>query len=615
MNVLLLLSGVAALSTHTIAPPAAPALDSICQLAQHAVAAPEFVDPRDGTWGDNPVGGAAERDGSWLDADTRAAIKAALDGLAARDRHTLAARLTDRGSASLEVASGERYCVRVLALEAGGAAVRETHPSGTVVMSRCVAGRCSAVPLRRIRYDQPWEPRATSARTRRRKDGCWTSLGGPPREVSCAGARPALVLSVALKPPVEQSIALDGGDDEARRGMLADDDAAAFVVATDEEDDDDAPPPSPLARSVADRVGGLDAVVAELSRRLLASRLAGEAGRRLGVKHARGALLHGPPGCGKTLLARELGRALGVEDDRISIVNGPELLDKFVGVAEARVRGLFERSQQEWARYRLKMDGGAFSRDTRQIDSTLTPPPPLNVVIFDEIDAVCRERGTLTGDTTGVRDGVTAQLLACLDGVEDAGNVVVVATTNRPELLDRALLRPGRLEIQIFVPPPDASGRRAVWDVHASRLVAAGALDDGAQRLIDDAAFFADGSATDGFSGAEIEGLVRALASYALERASAGADAVVTARDVRSALDDVVSDRAASKKAASIRDAAWTELAELESKWQVGPPTDRAEVLAFLEVRAYDVRDISLPLSRGDVDDLVGHLYRYLRRE
>ena len=81
--------------------------------------------------------------------------------------------------------------------------------------------------------------------------------------------------------------------------------------------------------------------------------------RDLGVRHARGALLYGPPGCGKTLLARELGRSLGVEDDRVFVVNGPELLDKFVGVAEARVRALFERSSQEWARYRLKTDGGA----------------------------------------------------------------------------------------------------------------------------------------------------------------------------------------------------------------------------------------------------------------
>ena len=104
---------------------------------------------------------------------------------------------------------------------------------------------------------------------------------------------------------------------------------------------------------------------------------------------------------------------------------------------------------------------------------------------------------------------------------------------------------------------------------------------------------------------------MRALASYALERASAGADAIVTARDVRSALDDVVSDRAASKKAASIRDAAWTELAELESKWQGGPPTDRAEVLAFLEARAYDVC-MHLAAAAADVDDVDD---RYLRRE
>ena len=87
MKVLLLLSGAAALTAPTLAPPSV--LDGLAQLAQRAVAAPEYRDPRDGTWADNPVGGAAERDGSWLDADTRAAIKAALDDLAARDRHAL----------------------------------------------------------------------------------------------------------------------------------------------------------------------------------------------------------------------------------------------------------------------------------------------------------------------------------------------------------------------------------------------------------------------------------------------------------------------------------------------------------------------------------------------
>ena len=136
--------------------------------------------------------------------------------------------------------------------------------------------------------------------------------------------------------------------------------------------------------------------------------------------------------------------------------------------------------------------------------------------------------------------------------------------------------------IQIFVPPPDASGRRAVWDVHASRLVAAGALDDGAQRLIDDPGFFADGGATDGFSGAEIEGLVRALASYALERASAGADAVVTARDVQRPRRRGL-DRARRKGGVDPR----RGLDGTRGLCQMagGPPTDRAEVLAFLRPR------------------------------
>ena len=103
---------------------------------------------------------------------------------------------------------------------------------------------------------------------------------------------------------------------------------------------------------------------------------------------------------------------------------------------------------------------------------------------------------------------------------------------------------------------------------------------------------------------------MRALASYALERASAGADAVVTARDVRSALDDVVSDRAASKRRrrSATRPGRSSRRSRANGRWTASD--DRAEVLAFLEARAYDGADISLPLRRGDVDDLVGHPLR-----
>ncbi|KAJ1458411.1 P-loop containing nucleoside triphosphate hydrolase protein, partial [Pelagophyceae sp. CCMP2097] len=180
-------------------------------------------------------------------------------------------------------------------------------------------------------------------------------------------------------------------------------------------------------------------------RRLLASRrLSSHDVAELGVSHVRGALLYGPPGCGKTLLARHVAAALGCDEDRVSVVNGPELLDKFVGVAEERVRALFDRPKAEWARYVIKT-AGAVSDDASGFKRA-NVMPKINVVIFDEIDAICRKRGSLA-DSTGVRDSVTAQLLASIDGVEDAGNLIVLATTNMPELLDPALLRPGRLEV------------------------------------------------------------------------------------------------------------------------------------------------------------------------
>ena len=117
---------------------------------------------------------------------------------------------------------------------------------------------------------------------------------------------------------------------------------------------------------------------------------------------------------------RELSRMLGAREPQI--VNGPEILDKFVGEAEKNVRALFRPAEIEYAQA-----GDASA---------------LHVIILDEMDAIARKRGSITGDSTGVRDSVVNQLLAKMDGVKEASNVLVVGLTNRPELLDPALLRP-----------------------------------------------------------------------------------------------------------------------------------------------------------------------------
>jgi SpoVK/Ycf46/Vps4 family AAA+-type ATPase len=221
-------------------------------------------------------------------------------------------------------------------------------------------------------------------------------------------------------------------DEEAAPGVTVQNEAN---YASSTNDDIITQPSKSLNKKLGmdfENVGGLDAQLDDIARRVLASRANPEAARRLGVSHVRGILLSGPPGCGKTLLARELSRLLGAREPQI--VNGPEILDKFIGEAERRVRDLFAPAERE---YDEVGDASA-----------------LHLIILDEIDAIARKRGSMTSDTTGVRDSVVNQLLAKIDGVKEASNILVVGLTNRPELIDPALLRPGRLEVQLRVELP-----------------------------------------------------------------------------------------------------------------------------------------------------------------
>lgn len=236
-------------------------------------------------------------------------------------------------------------------------------------------------------------------------------------------------------------------------------------------------------------VGGMDAELKIIVERLLASRLLSPAAvARMGVNHVRGVLFYGPPGCGKTLIARELAKVLKAHPPKI--VNGPELLSKWVGSSEENVRALFKEAEEE--------------------QRTLGEESQLHVIILDELDALCRKRGS-SSDGTGVHDNIVNQLLSKIDGVEPLNNVIIIGMTNRRELLDEALLRPGRLELQIEIGLPDEAGRLQICKLHTAALAKNGYL----ARDVDLEAIAA---ATKNYTGAELEGLVRTARSSALSR-------------------------------------------------------------------------------------------------
>eukprot|EP01087_Luapelamoeba_hula_P021341 TRINITY_DN7433_c0_g1_i2.p1 TRINITY_DN7433_c0_g1~~TRINITY_DN7433_c0_g1_i2.p1 ORF type:complete len:891 (-),score=193.07 TRINITY_DN7433_c0_g1_i2:18-2690(-) len=236
-------------------------------------------------------------------------------------------------------------------------------------------------------------------------------------------------------------------------------------------------------------VGGLDEQLEEiiksafLTRALPTEDLAG-----YGITHSKGILLHGPPGTGKTLIARTIANMFGRK--KVKTVNGPEIFSSLVGESEKNIREIFVPAEKEYAEKGDESD--------------------LHVIIFDEIDAICKKRGTRSGDT-GVGDSVVNQLLTKIDGVDGLNNILIIAMTNRMDMLDEALLRSGRLDVHLYNGLPDVKGRLAIFQIHTTKLRDNNLLDS----TVDLQAW---AERTANFSGADIASLIRKAVQSALPR-------------------------------------------------------------------------------------------------
>ena len=216
---------------------------------------------------------------------------------------------------------------------------------------------------------------------------------------------------------------------------------------------------------------------------------------KLGAQIPKGVLLVGPPGTGKTLLARAIA---GEADVPFFSISGSDFVEMFVGVGAARVRDLFRRAKEE------------------------RRPA---IVFIDEIDAVGRKRGVGIGGGHDEREQTLNQLFTEMDGFEKNEQVIILAATNRPDILDPALLRPGRFDRKITVPPPDLKGREAILKVHTKNKKLAPGVD---LRVL--------AQRTPGFVGADLENLCNEAALLAARRQRA----TIEMQDFEEAIDRVI---------------------------------------------------------------------------
>jgi transitional endoplasmic reticulum ATPase len=234
-----------------------------------------------------------------------------------------------------------------------------------------------------------------------------------------------------------------------------------------------APEAKGVPRTTYEDIGGLHEEIQRIREMVELPLRHPEIFQRLGIEPPKGVLLHGPPGCGKTLLARAVASE---SEANFFSINGPEIMSKFYGESEARLREIFQQAQQN------------------------AP----SIIFIDELDAIAPKREEVTGE---VERRVVAQLLALMDGLGGRGNVIVIGATNRPGALDPALRRPGRFDREVEIGVPDKQGRHEILQIHTRGMPLAPDVD--LKKLRD---------MTHGYTGADLASLARETAMKALRR-------------------------------------------------------------------------------------------------
>lgn len=228
-----------------------------------------------------------------------------------------------------------------------------------------------------------------------------------------------------------------------------------------------------IPRVTYEDIGGLDKEIQRIREMVELPLKHPELFRHLGIEPPKGVLLYGPPGTGKTLLAKAVANESGAH---FIAINGPEIMSKFYGESEARLREVFKEAEEN------------------------AP----SIIFIDEIDAIAPKRGEVVGE---VEKRVVSQLLSLMDGLETRGNVIVIAATNRPDAIDPALRRPGRFDREIYIGVPDRKGRKEILQIHTRNMP----LDEDVN--LDKLA-----ELTHGYVGADLAALAKEAAMNALRR-------------------------------------------------------------------------------------------------